>query len=151
MAQTRKVSYVPEFKGSFILPTGAGTGKYLASNSEGKAEWIEETDVVEKSWAIAGEVKAETLPGFFVKIKSGEKKKIIEARYKIEEGTEVVAELKRNGSAIEAYKELKVKSTAASTTSVVELSNEDYVNLVLKSPSGTPKIATITVYIEIYT
>jgi len=149
VAQKRKIEHQPEFLSSFVIPTGAETGKTLTSNSEGKAEWIADADVVEKSWGVNGEVKAETFAGTFIKIASGEKKKLIEARYKIEEGTEVTVEVKRNGSAITAYKELKVKTTAASTASTTELSNEDFINIVTKSPVGTPKIMSFTLYFEI--
>lgn len=39
MAQKRKIDYQPEFLSSLIIPTAAGTGKLLTSNSEGKGEW----------------------------------------------------------------------------------------------------------------
>lgn len=148
----RRFTYTPEFRGSFVIPGSAGATKWLSSDAEGKASWAEPTFVYERTFGLTGEAKAETLPRAYMHVKSGEKKKLILVRYIIDEGKEIKAELRRNGTSLEfgGEKELKLVSTELrEKTSTQEISDKDYFDVVLKSPLEAPKIPQITLSIEV--
>jgi hypothetical protein len=154
MANT-KYLIIPEFKNSIVVPTGAGTTKWAKSNSEGKLEWAELSFTYERTFGLTGEAKAETLPRAYFAINSGETKKCAKVFYNIDEGTEIKAEVRKNGSAQEfegGSKEITLVSTEVKEkkfVSAIEFANKDYIDVVLKSPSGTPKIPQITLVIEV--
>lgn len=96
----------------------------------------------------AGEVTAQTLPGFWVPVLSGETAKVVAMHYAIASGTSVKVSLTKNGSTVEGFSGKEAKSSAAETTGEVSLANKDRLGLVTESPSGTPKGLVVTVWVE---
>lgn len=104
--------------------------------------------LMERTFAYQGEVKAEQFAGFFVKLGTGEKKKLVAAEYKIVSGTAVKVEVQKNGTEISAYKALAAKTTAAATESSVELEAKDFISIKTSSPEGTPTTLSVSLFIE---
>jgi len=116
-----------------------------------------EPKVMERSFAIAGEVKNEVYPGFFIKLGTGEEKKLIGIEYELLEGTSVELELQKANSGkseaaagIAAYKvtEAKAEKSTKRISSTKTLVNEDRITLKCSGGAGTPKGLICTLLIE---
>lgn len=92
----------------------------------------------------------ELLTGWDVKLASGEKRRILWARYRTVSGTIKLAIARGAAGATEiaAYKALAVASEAATTTSTQELSDGDFVS-VTSSAGSTPKGLFVTIAEEV--
>jgi len=149
VAQKRKIDYEPEFTGSFILPSSAGAGKILVSNSEGKAEWKTISIRVPNTYAIGPIVAARKWPFVWASIGTTEEQKIVKMRYSILEGGGVKCELLHNGTAIPG---LSVEATTtvanAEPSETIALSENDSIELVTSSTLNEPKYLSLTIFTE---
>lgn len=116
-----------------------------------------EPKVTEHAFAIPGEVKNETYPGFFIKLGTHEAKNLIGVEYELLEGTSVEFELQKANSGkseaaagIAGYKvtELKAEKSTKRVASSKALANEDRLTLKCTSATGAPKGGMITLFIE---
>ena len=149
MAQTRKIQYEPEFESSIIVPTSAAAGKTAISSSSGKIEWKQKNKTIGHSWVIAGKVENESFPGIYIRLATNEEQKLVACKYSIIEGTKVILELKRNGSGATGFTSLECTGTAAEKEpTAISLSTGDFLQLVTKEGSGTPKGLSFTAFIE---
>jgi hypothetical protein len=112
------------------------------------------TLTIPHTWAVGGEIKVPSgdtdfITPFFVPIPAGQTAKLVEARYKINSGTSVTADIEQNGSGATGFTSISVTTTAASTDpSDVTLADNDVLALVVSAVVGTPKNMSFTVYIE---
>lgn len=108
-----------------------------------------EPKILERTWAVAGEVKAEEYPGFYVRLGTGEEKKIVGAELRLLEGTSCTVEWRKAKAEIAEYKTLEVKSTEAkAVTNTKALAAGDLITLKVTAVSGTPKGLTATLFVE---
>lgn len=131
-------------------PAGEKGEKGAAGEKGEKGEKGVSKFTVERTFVVDGEVTANELEGFFVSLPAG-KKKLLGIRTRLAEGTSCKVTVKKNGVALEKYKEKEVKSTEDKeyAEETIELANNDRISLQILSPVGTPKDLAVTVKIEI--
>jgi hypothetical protein len=116
-----------------------------------------EPKVMERGFTVAGEVKNKTYPGYFVKLGTGEEKKIIGVEYELLGGTSAELEFQKANSGkseaaagIASYKvtELKAEKSTKRVTSTKALANEDRITLKITSVTGAPEDLICTLFVE---
>lgn len=116
-----------------------------------------EPKVMERGFTVPGEVKNKVYPGYFVKLGTGEEKKIIGVEYELLGGTSAELEFQKANSGkseaaagIAGYKvtELKAEKSTKRVTSTKALANEDRITLKVTSVTGTPEDLICTLFIE---
>lgn len=150
MAQKRKIQYQPEFASSIVIPTSAGAGKILVSNSEGKAEWKSITIRVPSTYGIRGIIPATSWPLLWSSIGTTEEQKLVKVRYKLAAGTSVFCEVLHNGTPITGLTALEAVSTEGRSAepTAVAISENDELELVTSVPSGNPETLSFTIFVE---
>ena len=112
---------------------------------------LRETQSVEVHVYMAeGEIKAGTMPAFWVPVAEGEEVRIVKARYMLAEGTSILCELKKNGTGITGFTALEAKSTEARqvTPTPVTFADNDEVTLVKSSATGEPRTLSFEIVLE---
>lgn len=101
------------------------------------------------AWTMLDGVDARTFPGFRVSLPSGQSAKLVACKYQISSGTSVAAQINVNGSAATGFTGISVTTTPGTTDPAdVTLADDDLIELVTSSPTGTPLNLSFTVFIE---
>jgi hypothetical protein len=127
-------------------------GQILAANTTGGIEWRDDVEVYNHTWALSGDVVAETLPCMFVLTGNtagyDEVVKFSRYRAKITGGTSVDVKFQKNGVDIpnSSATITTAKQTVSSFTANTMI-NEDELTVVTSSPSGSPVNLSVTAFL----
>jgi hypothetical protein len=133
------------------LPTGGSTGQLLAKSSATNyaTGWIADpikTFRTGHTWLVAGAIVAGTLPPIFVPEAGAQATTLIAVRAQILSGTNITAQMQRNGSNLGSA--ITVTTTSASTAFTQAITDLDRLGIVLSAPTGSPFDLSITAILE---
>lgn len=102
------------------------------------------------SYSVIGALSAQTLPPFFVPVISGQTAVLEAVRCVLQSGTSIAAAIQQNGVNIPGLGAVSVTPTPTTTnpTNPVNLSNNDYLQVVLSSPVGVPTGLSVSIYVQ---
>ncbi len=106
------------------------------------------------TWAIAGKLSVASPPEnvvlpFFVSMASGQTAQVVKARFVIESGTNCNVKIQKNGVDLTGYTSITVTTTEASVTPAAQsLAEDDKLQLVINSVTGSPANLSFTLFIE---
>jgi len=133
------------------LPTGGSAGQLLTKTTATNydAGWAAppaRTFRTGHTWMVAGAIAAATLPPIFVPEASAQATTLIAVRAQILSGTNVTAQMQRNGTNLGSA--ITVTTTPASTAFAQAMTDLDRLGIVLSAPTGSPADLSITAILE---
>lgn len=148
--------------GQLFVGTGAGTGALLANGTPGYVLTAQSgaapawgaiptpTFQTSHTYSLPGSLTAQTLPPFFVPIYAGTTASIQAVRCQLQSGTSIALALQQNGVSITGLTAVSVTTTATTTnaSSPPAVANNDAIQAVLSSPTGSPVGLSASVYIQ---
>lgn len=138
----------------YLLKTGKAADSNLLDGLDSTAFMLAtatKSVLLTHTFTITGEVKVASgdtsfIPGFFVPIPTGKSARFLGGRSKLNSGTSVTFDIRRNGSNISAVN--GATTTATTFSNNVVLADQDLLSLVVTAVSGTPKNLSLSVYVE---
>lgn len=127
----------------------------LERYNAGTTSWLPAGDLktirIPHTWGITDEIKvavgdADYITPFWVSLPAGQTARFRGGRARINSGTSVTFDIRRNGTAISAGQ--VATPTAASFANDVALADNDQLELVVTAVSGTPRNLSVTIFIE---
>lgn len=106
---------------------------------------------ISHTYSVVGALTAQTLPPFFVPVMSGQTAVLESVRAVLQSGTSIAAAVQQNGVNIPGLGAVTVTPVAATVnpTNPVTLSNNDAIQVVLSSATGSPVGLSLSLYIQI--
>lgn len=144
--------------GSVVLQTDGTTGTtlWVKESGTGNTGWKKggsKTLRVAHGFTIPGSIAVPSgdtdyVPGFYVELPTGQTATATHVRGRVNGGTSATARIEKNGSAMFTASAFTTTAGDVSVTSGATLADNDYINVVVTSVSGSPKNLSLTFYVD---
>lgn len=139
---------------------GVGANGTVLTANSGQASGVAWTAITKTfrtshTWAVQGEIKVPSgdtdyIPGFYVAEAGTQATSIIKARGRINSGTSVTVDLKKNGTNFLTGWVIDTTTTAGEENDFADeaVAEYDYIQVVVTAVAGTPKNMTVSLVLE---